>query len=56
MCVRYALDSAKILRPPLCLLQYLISGKSNCDDKYVEKVFKWSEVHLSEMTCSKIHI
>jgi hypothetical protein len=25
------------------------------EDKYVEKVFNWSEVHLSEMTCSKIH-
>ena len=25
------------------------------DDKYVEKVFNWSEVHLSEMTCYKIH-
>ena len=22
---------------------------------YVEKVFNWSEVHLSEMTCYKIH-
>ena len=25
------------------------------EDKYVEKVFNWSEVHLSEMTCYKIH-
>ena len=25
------------------------------EDKYVVKVFNWSEVHLSEMTCSKIH-
>ena len=25
------------------------------DDKYVEKVFNWSEVHLSELTCYKIH-
>ena len=24
-------------------------------DKYVVKVFNWSEVHLSEMTCYKIH-
>ena len=24
-------------------------------DKYVEKVFNWSEVHFSEMTCYKIH-
>ena len=26
------------------------------EDKYVAKVFNWSEVHLSEMTCYKIHI
>ena len=26
------------------------------EDKYVEKVFNWSEVHFSEMTCYKIHI
>ena len=25
------------------------------EDKYVQKVFNWSEVHLSEMTCYKIH-
>ena len=25
------------------------------DDKYVEKVFNWSEVHLSEVTSYKIH-
>ena len=25
------------------------------DEKYVVKVFNWSEVHLSEMTCYKIH-
>ena len=25
------------------------------EDKYVVKVFNWSEVHLSEMTCYKIH-
>ena len=30
-------------------------GESKCNDKYVEKVFKWSELHLSEMTSSKIH-
>ena len=30
-------------------------GGSNYDDKYVEKVFNWSEVHFSEMTCYKIH-
>ena len=33
----------------------MIRGESNCDDKSGQKVFKWSEVHLSEMTCSKIH-
>ena len=26
-----------------------------CEDKYVVKVFNWSDVHLSEMTCYKIH-
>ena len=25
------------------------------DDKYVKKVFNWSEVHVSDMTCYKIH-
>ena len=25
------------------------------EDKYVEKVFNWSEFHLFEMTCYKIH-
>jgi hypothetical protein len=25
------------------------------DDKYAQKVFNWSEVHLSEMTSYKIH-
>ena len=25
------------------------------EDNYVEKVFNWSKVHLSEMTCYKIH-
>ena len=25
------------------------------EDKYVVKVFNWSEVHLSEITCYKIH-
>ena len=25
------------------------------EDKYVVKVFNWSEVHLSEKTCYKIH-
>ena len=37
------------------LSNVLIRGESKCDDKYVVKVFKWSELHLSEMTCSKIH-
>ena len=35
------------------LLYSAITPKSK--DKYVVKVFNWSEVHLSEMTCSKIH-
>ncbi len=35
--------------------QNIGEGESNCDDKCVEKVFKWSEAHLSEMTCSEIH-
>ena len=35
--------------------QNIGEGESKCDDKYVEKVFKWSELHLSAMTCSKIH-
>ena len=25
------------------------------EDKHIVKVFNWSEVHLSEMTCYKIH-
>ena len=25
------------------------------EDKYGEKVLEWTEVHLSEMTCYKIH-
>jgi hypothetical protein len=28
---------------------------SKSEDKYVEKVFNWSEVHLSERTYYKIH-
>ena len=35
------------------LLYSAIMPKS--EDKYVVKVFNWSEVHLSEMTCYKIH-
>ena len=35
------------------LLYSAITPKS--EDKYVVKVFNWSEVHLSEMTCYKIH-
>ena len=35
--------------------QNIGEGESNFDDKYVEKVFNWSEVNLSEMTCYKIH-
>ena len=38
-----------------CYVLYsAITPKS--EDKYVVKVFNWSEVHLSEMTCYKIHI
>ena len=33
----------------------MIREESNCDDKSGQKVFKWSELHLSEMTSSKIH-
>ena len=36
------------------LLYSAITPKS--EDKYVAKVFNWSEFHLSEMTCYKIHI
>jgi hypothetical protein len=32
-----------------------IANPPKSEDKYVEKVFNWSEVHLSEMTCHKIH-
>ena len=35
------------------LLYPAITPKS--EDKYVVKVINWSEVHLSEMTCWKIH-
>ena len=35
------------------LLYSAITPKS--EDKYVVKVFNWSEVHLSEMTCYKFH-
>ena len=47
------------LEENLILSNVLIRGESNFDDKYVEKsvqkVFNWSEFHLSEMTCYKIH-
>ena len=33
----------------------LIRGESNFDDKSVQHMFNWSEFHLSEMTCYKIH-
>ena len=32
-----------------------IANPPKSEDKYVEKVFNWSEVYLSEMTCYKIH-
>ena len=35
--------------------QNIGEGESNFVDKYVEKSVNWSEVHLSEMTCYKIH-
>ena len=38
---------------PWLLLYSAITPKS--EDKYVVKVFNWSEVHLSEMICYKIH-
>ena len=34
---------------------YAIANPPKSEDKYVEKVFNWSKVHLSEMTCYKIH-
>ena len=33
-----------------------IANPPKSEDKYVEKVFNWSEVYLSEMTCYKIHV
>ena len=39
--------------------QNIGEGESNFDDKYAQKSvqlrFNWSEFHLSEMTCYKIH-
>ena len=32
-----------------------IANPSKSEDKCFEKVFNWSEVHLSEMTCYQIH-
>ena len=32
-----------------------IANPPKGEDKHVEKVFNWSEVHLYEMTCYKIH-
>ena len=39
------------------LLQHIctIAITPKSEDKYFVKVFNWSEVHLSEMTCYKIH-
>ena len=39
----------------LILSNVLIRGESKCDDKSGQNVFKWSEVHLSEVTSYKIH-
>jgi hypothetical protein len=38
-----------LLAPPV------LESHLNTPLKYVEKVFNWSEAHLSEMTCYKIH-
>ena len=35
--------------------QKIGEGESHFDGKYIEKVFNRSEVHISEMTCYKIH-
>ena len=35
-------------------MQY-VANPPKSEEKYVEKVFNWSEVHLSEMTYNKIH-
>ena len=32
-----------------------ITNRAKSEDMYVEKVFNWSEVHLSEMASYKIH-
>ena len=32
-----------------------IANPPKSEEKYVEKVFNWSEVHLSDMNCYKIH-
>ena len=32
-----------------------IANPTKSEDKYVVKVFNWSEVYLSEMTCYKFH-
>ena len=57
--------SSKLVSPSLLIrgefnhLNVLTREESNFDDKYVEQsvqhVFNWSEFHLSEMTCYKIH-
>ena len=39
----------------VCWVLGAIANPPKSEDKYVEKVFNWSEVHLSEMTCYKIH-
>ena len=40
-----------LLLSPIILSQFAKLS----EDKYVEKVFNWSEFHLFEMTCYKIH-
>ena len=39
----------------LTSLLFYQANPPKSEDKYVEKVFNWSEVHLSEMTCYKIY-
>ena len=49
------LFNISIIKIRLPLSNVLIRGESTLDDKCVERVFNLSGVHLSEMTCYKIH-
>ena len=63
MCVRKDYETlftekfVYLMDPIFCsyLLGVIAIVFSKSEDKYVVKVFNWSEVHLSEMTCYKIH-